>query len=312
VFRLIAAPFTPFSTDGEVDYETIHAQAESLVRNRVQGAFICGTTGESMSLAIAERIEIAKRWVDAAAGRLEVIVHVGHTCLEDCRQLAAQAQEIGADGIAAMAPCFARPASIEELVDFTARTASAAPELPFYYYHIPGMTGVDLPMAAYMPRAAERIPNLAGLKFSHWNLMDLGQVIEMDDGRFEVFFGSDEILLSAMALGVRGAVGSTYNLMAPLYHRMIAAFDAGNLADAQRLQHRALAIVARLFEFGPRRFAAIKAVMKHVGVDCGGVRPPITPLSGDDESRLAKVLAEVGFDEVRSASIEPTSAPSHV
>ena len=113
------------------------------------------------------------------------------------------------------------------------------------------MTGVNLPMANFMQVAGRRIPTLVGLKYSHDDLVDLAACVALDDGRFEILFGKDEILLAALSLGVRGAVGSTYNFMSPLYQRVIHAFDAGDMPTARREQMRAVELVRTLLRFGP-------------------------------------------------------------
>src|SRR5690348_2658987 len=106
---LIAAPFTAFNSDGSLNLTAIEKQAESLVKNRVTGAFICGTTGEGLSLTTVERQKVAERWQDVAAKNLRLIVHVGHAGLADCRILAEHAQKIKASAIGCFAPNFFKP-----------------------------------------------------------------------------------------------------------------------------------------------------------------------------------------------------------
>lgn len=295
--RLIAAPYTPFAENGDLRLSTVADQADLLADNSLSGAFICGTTGESMSLSLVERMQLAEAWIAAAAGRFDVVVHVGHTCQRDGVLLAEHAARSGAVAIAAMAPCFAKPADAEALADFCAAIAAAAPSLPFYYYHIPIMTGVAMPMAGFLKVATERIPTLAGLKFSHEDFVDLSACLAMDDGRFEILFGKDEVLLAALALGARGAVGSTYNFMAPLYHRVIQAFDTGDMETARNEQMRAVELVRMLARFGSSMFAAGKAVMARLGIDCGPVRPPLKPLSREQATELDAQLTRLGFDD---------------
>ncbi|MES1213348.1 MAG: dihydrodipicolinate synthase family protein [Singulisphaera sp.] len=295
--RLIAAPYTPFTRGGELNLHVIDEQADLLANNEVAGAFVCGTTGESMSMTIDERRIVAERWIKAAAGRFKIFVHVGHTCQRDCIDLAEHAAASGAAATAAMGPCFAKPADAEMLADFCAPIAAAAPDLPFYYYHIPSMTGVSLPMANFMKVAGRQIPNLVGLKYSHDDLVDLAACVTLDDGRFEILFGKDEILLAALSLGVRGAVGSTYNFMSPLYQRVIHAFDAGDLPAARREQMRAVELVRVLLRFGPSFMAAGKAIMGRLGIDCGPVRSPLRPLSPEQASQLDEHLTRLGFDD---------------
>ncbi len=290
---LIAAPPTPMEDDGEIALNTIEAQFENLRASGVRGAFVCGTTGESMSLSVEERLEVAERWVAVAPQDFTVIVHVGHTSLPECRSMAAHAMRIGADAVGAMAPCFFKPAGTDELVDFCAEVAAAAPDLPFYYYHIPSVTGVAMPMAEFLQRAAQRIPNLAGMKFTHESLMDYLRCLRLQGGRFDILFGRDEMLLAALAVGARGAVGGTYNLAAPLYLRIVDAYESGDTESARTDQATAAEFVAILQRFGGLR--ACKAAMGFIGVDCGPPRLPLRCLTPQRTDELHSALEQIGF-----------------
>lgn len=290
---LIAAPFTAMHEDGSINLDMIDKQAKSLIANGVSGAFVCGTTGEGMSLTIEERMQIAERWQAVSGEALSVIVHVGHTCLADCKRLAVHAQEIGADAVAAMAPCFYKPDCVEDLVSFCGEIAVEAPELPFYFYHIPSMTGVNFPMVDFLKVAAERVPTLAGIKYTYEDLMDFSRCLRLDGGRFNLLFGRDEILLTGLSLGAHGAVGSTYNYAAPLYQRIIKAYQNGDMATAQSEQARAMEMVVLLHQFGG--LPTGKALIKIIGIDCGPVRPPSRPLSSEEYIKLYAELKRLDF-----------------
>lgn len=290
---LIAATHTPMHDDGSINYEMIDKQAELLIANGVSGAFICGTNGEGLSLTIEERMAIAERWVEVAKKNLNVIVHVGHNCLKDCQNLAMHAQKIGAKAIALVAPSFFKPNNVDDLVDFCLEVANSALNLPFYYYHIPSLSGVNLSMFEFLNKAKDKIPNLAGIKFSHENLMDFSQCFSIDNGRFNMLFGKDEILLSALILGAKGAVGSTYNFAAPLYHLIMTAYQAGDIETAQIEQMNAVKMVSVLLKYGG--ISAGKAVMKMIGVDCGPVRLPLKNLTDEQYQSFYNELSQIGF-----------------
>ena len=301
---LIAAPFTALHADGSLNLDLIQRQAQALVENRVNGAFICGTTGEGMSLSVDERLQVAERWIAVAPRQLKVVVHVGHHTLAESRALAAHAEKLKAAAFATLGPTFFPVENVEQLVTFCAQIAEAAPTLPFYYYHMPVMTGVDLPMFDFLRLASRRIPNLAGIKFTHENLMDYRRCLEFDEGRFNILFGRDEILLAALALGATGAVGSTYNYMAPVYHRLMEAFEAGDLDNARRYQSLAIRIIAVMSQRGG--LPAGKAMMKLVGLDCGPVRAPLANLPVETLELLTRELKAGGFP----ALAEPAGAKS--
>jgi N-acetylneuraminate lyase len=290
---LIAAPFTAMNADGSINLSMIERQAGLLVENQVAGAFICGTTGEGMSLSMDERLQVAEKWVAVAPRSLHVIVHVGHPSVAESCTLAAHAQKIGAYAFATLAPTFFRVTSLEQLVDYCAQVAAAAPKLPFYYYHMPAMAGADLPMIDFLKIAGKRIPNLAGIKFTHENLMDYSRCLNFEGGRYNILFGRDEILLAALSMGAAGAVGSTYNYMAPVYHRIINAFNAGDHDSARRFQSQAIEIIAVMNRAGGLPVG--KAMMKMIGVDCGPVRAPLQNPSVEVMESLAGKLKTVGF-----------------
>lgn len=291
---LIAATHTPLHADGALDLSGVERQAEHLLRHRVQGVFIAGTTGEGPSLSLEERARLAQRWLEVTRGSpLKVIVHVGANCLADACLLAARAEAAGAAAIAAVPPAYFKPSTVEVLLACCAEVATAAPATPFYFYHIPSLTGVNLPLPELLEQGRDRIPNLAGIKFSEADLLTYQRCLEAGGGSFDTPFGVDEALLAALALGARGAVGSTYNFAAPLFHRLLAAFARGDLDCARLEQRRAARLVHTLARYG--YLAASKAVMRLVGVDVGPPRLPLTALSPSQTDRLRRDLEQLGF-----------------
>lgn len=297
---LVAAPFTPFRSDGGLALEAIPHLATRLQRNQVSAAFVCGTTGEGSSLTTAERMRVAETWKQAAPAGLKLAVHVGHLSLGESQSLARHAQDIGADAIAAIAPSFFKPAGADELVAWCRDLAAAAPELPFYYYHMPAMTGVSISAAEFLRQAHGRIPTLVGVKFTHEDLADYTEARSIADGRYSLLFGRDEILLSGLERGAPGAVGSTYNYAAPLYQRIIRAHAAGDLEAARRDQARAQEFIAIMNRYGG--LPAGKAIMKLIGVDCGPVRLPLRALTAASEAAFRKELESCGFFEYANRS----------
>lgn len=293
---LIAATHTPFRADGSLNPPIVERQAAHLLANEVTTAFVGGTTGESHSLTFDERRTLAARWIEVARGTpLKIVIHAGGNSLADARALAAQAQELGAFAVAALAPSYFKPRTVAALVDCCAEIASAAPDLPFFYYDIPVFTGVSLPMPDFLAQAQDRIPNLAGLKFTNPDLMMFQQCLRFGGGKFSIAWGSDEYLLAAWALGATGAVGSTYNFAAPIYHRLLKAFAAGDLARARDEQFRSVQLIALLASRG--FMGSAKAVMKVLGVDVGPARLPNASLEAEQQNVLRADLEKLGFFE---------------
>jgi N-acetylneuraminate lyase len=286
--ELIAAAYTPMHADGGLNLDAVEPLAEFFLAQDVAGVFVAGTTGESHSLTVAERVRLAERWREVTAGTpLGLIVHVGHQCQAEAVALARHARQLGADGIAALAPSYFKPTSVEDLVDFLAPVADAAPGVPFYYYHIPPMTGLALPLPPIVRRCRERIATFAGFKYSSHDLEEL-QAATAADPASKVFYGTDQVLLAAVSLGVRAAVGSTYNFAAPLYHRILDAFAAGDLETARHEQSLSVRMVRAIAAHG--FLGASKALMKPLGIDCGPVRSPLRNIS---EEMLRKLWDEL-------------------
>lgn len=291
---LIAAPFTPFENSGELKLEIVEKQVKFLVEHNVRGAFIGGTTGEGMSLTIDERKRLAERWKEISPDDFKVIIQCGHASLAACKELAEHAGNIGAYAIGAMGTVFHKPSTVEDLVSFTAELASVNPDLPFYYYHIPSMTGLDFPMIEYLELSSGQIPNLAGIKFTHNDLIDFKLCREFEDSKYDMLYGRDETLLCGLVLGAKGAIGSTYNYSPYIYHEIINAWEEGDISLANRLQHEVMKFVRVLNKYGGGVVAG-KAIMKLVGIDCGPVRLPLKSLSGDELLKMEAELEETGF-----------------
>src|SRR6056297_708234 len=221
---LIAATVTPMDASGALALDRLPPLVEKLSADGVVGMFACGRTGEGLSLTIDERQETLEATLALARGRMRTIAHVGHNSLAAAADLARHAQAAGADAVAATSPSYFKPPDITTLVDSMAAVAEAAPALPFYYYHIPGLTHVTFDMVAFLEEAAERIPNLVGLKYTYPTLHEFQACRQFADQRFEMLWGVDEMLLPAWSIGAAAAVGSTYNVAGPLYRQIIADF----------------------------------------------------------------------------------------
>jgi N-acetylneuraminate lyase len=290
---LIPACHTPFDCDGELNLAVVERQAALFRETGLRAVFIAGTTGEFASLTVDERKALCERWVEVAGDSIRVAVHIGHNCLGDAIELAAHARQAGVAAVALAPPSYFKPTTIQDLVDLCAPIAAEVDPLPFYYYHIPGMTGVRLPMAEFLYEARFRIPNLRGLKFSHDDLVDLQGCVALENGAYDVFNGFDEALLAGLCLGVRGAVGATYNFAGRHYLKLIRAFESGDMLAARAAQLEATEMVKALASFG--FMAASKAVMSLMGIDCGPVRPPIRNLAPAQLDALVGKLSDMNI-----------------
>ena len=293
---LTSAVFTPLHEDASLDLERIPGIVDHLEQDGVSALYVLGSTGEGLSLTTKERRAVAEAYVQAASGRLPVVIHVGHNCLHEAQELAAHAQYIGANAISAIPPCYFKPETTEGLVACLAKITAGAPELPFYYYHIPVKTGMEIDLAAFLGLCAERLPTMVGVKFSDSRLNEyLACQNLIRNAPFDFVFGVDEMLLSAWVAGMRGAVGTTFNFAAPLYLRIIACFERGKLEQAQRHQAQAAAMVDTILDTCGR--PGFKALMSVIGQDCGPHRLPHGTASSEGVVKMARALDAIGFFE---------------
>lgn len=272
---LIAAPFAPMDRHGEVMYDRIEGYYDLLEKNGVVGAFINGSTGEGVSLSQMEKRKIVEAWTKRSKEKktVKVISLVGGTSYVECIESALHAQEEGINAIALLAPYYFKPADARQLAEFVSKVAERVPQLPVYFYHIPVLSGYYLTMYDFLREAAPFIPNLAGIKYTHEDFMDFLSCTNFMEGKFNMMWGRDENMLSALVLGTRSAVGSTFNYAAPLYLQLIASFDSGDLVTARKLQQQSIDMIRLLGKYGG--IATGKAYMRYIGFDCGEFRSPI-------------------------------------
>lgn len=289
---LIAATFTPLTPQGEVNLAVIGQYVDFLVEKQgVQKIFVNGTTGESLSLSVDERKRLAEEWCQRGKGKLSaVIVHVGCSNVKESKELARHAVEVGADGIAVISPSFFKPPNAAALRIFLQEVAAAAPALPFYYYHIPSMTGVHLLASDVVEGIEKVIPSFRGLKFSGSDLLDFGQCVNCSPGHWTHLYGMDEQLLAALAMGADGAVGSTYNYMGSTMNKVLSAFHKGDLTQARTLQFQMQEIILFAIKQG-FNLAMNKQIMCEMsGISLG---PPRLPLVLCDVSKAQAVAQKI-------------------
>ncbi|MBQ0048898.1 MAG: dihydrodipicolinate synthase family protein [Bacteroidales bacterium] len=300
---LIDAPFTPFNEDGSVNITPIPQYAAMLQKNGLKGVFINGSSGEGYMLTVEERKQLTETWVAAAKAlpvcadgkAFKVIVHVGSCCVKDARELARHAAEVGAWGIGAMAPPFPKIGRVEELVKYCEEIASAAPELPFYFYHIPAFNGAFLPMVKLLEAVDGRIPNFAGIKYTFESIYEYNQCRLYAGGKFDMLHGQDETILPSLAMGgAQGGIGGTTNYNGRCLTGIIEAWEAGDVEKARELQNFAQLVINVICHFRGNIVGG-KRIMKLIGLDLGPNRTPFQNMTSEEEAQMKKELEEIDF-----------------
>lgn len=290
---LIAATYTPMLRDESLNLDLIPEYINYLQNNKVNGAFINGTTGDFASMSVKERKDVLDSWAEHKPKDFILFNHVGHTSLKVAKELAEHSKG-KVDAIAALSPFYFKLPSIEHLVEYCAQIASVVPELPFYYYHIPILSGSAFSMELFLQTVGDQIPNLAGIKYSNLDLEDLSKCIQMDGGKYDILFGVDEALVDSLDVKTTAWVGSTYNHIPRLYEEIMDAYQRGQKDKADELQKLSIDFVQVLDEYGGYSGSA-KSIMKLMGLDCGPSRFPHTTLNEKSILEIKTIFEQKGI-----------------
>ena len=244
-----------------------------------------------------ERMKLAERWIEVAPEGFKVIVHVGSCCVKASKMLAEHAQKIGAWGIGAMAPPFPKVGRIEELVKYCEEIAMGAPNLPFYYYHIPAFNGAFLPMVELLKAVDGRIPNFAGIKYTYESIYEYNQCRLYKNGKFDMLHGQDETILPSLAMGgAQGGIGGTTNYNGINLVGIIDAWNAGDIEKARELQNFSQDVINVICHYRGNIVAG-KRIMKLIGLDLGKNRTPFQNMTDEEEKRMKAELEAINFFE---------------
>jgi len=287
---MMSALLTPFDRDGNVNFTVLSDLVEWQLARGLAGFYILGSSGEGLLMSEAERRSVAEAVLRQVKGRVPVVVHVGALTTRAACALASHAAEIGADATSSIPP-FYYNVGPEGVKQYYIQVAAAS-GLPFYIYNIPGTTGVNVAVDVVRELLAA-VPNLRGMKYTAYDLYAMRKIVELDEGRFNVLSGADEMMLAAQAMGADGAIGTSENFLPRVFVDAYTAFRAGDIPAAQAQQAKINWAVNAFLSFPS--LAAVKEIMRLLGFDLGSPRPPLLALTDDQRGRLREMLEEIGF-----------------
>ncbi|HPQ68346.1 MAG TPA: dihydrodipicolinate synthase family protein [bacterium] len=288
----VCAMVTPWDAQGQLDVAMTHKLANWLADRGVDALFVGGTTGEGILLSEQERRTLTEEVIAAVGKRVKILVQVGSASTRETASLAAHAQQAGADGIAALAPYYFAADRLAMVRHFTT-VAAAVPGLPVYLYNIPGNTRNPITPAIVADVLAQA-DNVAGIKDSAKDLVLLQKFLTFANDRFSVLVGSDSVLLPGLAVGCVGGVSAASTAFPEAVVAVVQAFAAGNLSAAQAAQAK-LNSLLDVLKIGPTP-AGYKAVLALRGMNVGGVRGPLRPLTDEENERLNAAFVNLDLD----------------
>ena len=282
---IYAALVTPYTKDGQVNYDELQKLVCHLIDQGLEGFYVNGSTAEAFLLSQAEREKILEAVVEANAGRSKVICHVGAISTDEAIRYTRHAEQTGADAVSAISPFYYKFSNREIIQYYNDIMSSTA--LPMFVYNFPNFSGFSL-TADILDELAKN-QNLAGVKFTSSDMFLLEQ-IKSNHPELAVWNGFDEMLASGLMAGADGGIGSTYNCMPKLAHKVYDAFRAGNLEEAQNKQRQMNQVIKVIGTYGV--FASVKEILEMEGFHLNGVHRPFTPMGEEGRTQLRRVYEQ--------------------
>lgn len=288
---VIPAFFACYDENGAISTEGVKALTRHLISKGVKGVYVGGSSGECIYQHVDERKRVLETVLEEAKGKLTVIAHVGCNNTADSVELAAHAQQAGADAIASIPPIYFHLPE-HAIAEYWNAMSAAAPELDFVIYNIPQLAGTALSMN--LLKEMLKNPRVIAVKNSSMPVQDIQMfkaegVRQRGENGFVVFNGPDEQFVAGRAIGADGGIGGTYAVMPELYVKMDQLIRENNIADAEELQYKADAIIYKMCEAKGNLYAVMKEILKRMyGLELGSVRRPLPPLAPEDEAVVAE------------------------
>lgn len=284
---LTVAMITPFR-DGQVDIEALQRQVEFQIEAGTTCLCPTGTTGECPTVSHPEHERVISAVVEAAAGRIKVMPGTGSNSTEEALRLTRWAAKAGADAALIVAPYYNKPTQEGFFQHF--RALAQAVDIPICVYNIPARTGKNIEPDTII-RMAE-VPNITMVKEASGSLDQASQIINATD--LTVLSGDDSLTLPLMSIGGRGVISVVGNIVPKDVIGLIEAFEAGNMAEAQRWHHKLFPLCRDMLGLSTNPIP-IKAAMQMLGRDTGDLRMPLVRLSPAEEAKLRKTLVNYGL-----------------
>ena len=277
---IIPAFYACYDAEGAISPDRVQALTRHFVQKGVKGVYVGGSSGECIYQSVDERKLVLENVMKAAEGKLTVIAHVACNNTRDSRALAAHAESVGADAIAAIPPIYFHLPEYA-IAAYWNDISAAAPNTDFVIYNIPQLAGVALTMPLF--REMLKNPRVAAVKNSSMPVQDI-QMFKAEGGEgFVVFNGPDEQFISGRVMGADGGIGGTYGVMPELFLKMDALIRAGRVAEALPIQNDVDAIIYAMCAAKGNMYAVIKEILRiREHLDLGGVREPLYNLVAGD------------------------------
>ena len=280
VFVAIVTPFK----NGKIDEEALRGLIDFQIAGGVDGIVPCGTTGESATLNHEEHDQVIRIAVDACKGKASVLAGTGSNSTQEAIQLSRNAKNAGADGLLQITPYYNKP-NQEGLYHHFSSIADAV-DLPIVLYNVPSRTSVNMVPETVVRLA--KIKNIVGTKEASGSLQAISKIIDNCGKDFTVLSGDDPLLWPILAIGGKGVISVTANILPAKVAALCKAAAIGDIAEARSLHYELMDINDSLFiDTNP---IPVKAALHLMGKIENELRGPLIKLSKDTLERLKKAM----------------------
>lgn len=284
---------TPFHEDGSVNFDKLDELIDYHCENGTDSLIICGTTGESSTLSEEEHMECIKFAVERTKKRLPVIAGTGSNATYTTIDMSKEAVEYGVDGLLIVTPYYNKATQKGLAAHYKAVAEEA--KAPIIMYSVASRTGLNIApeTAAELIRDVD---NIVGIKEASGNIAQVAKIMYLTDGKADLYSGNDDQIVPLLSLGGKGVISVLSNVAPKETHDICAKFFAGDVKGACELQLKAIPLIEQLFcEVNP---IPVKKAVNLMGMECGGLRMPLTDISAEHEKSLAKAMKDFGIQLV--------------
>ncbi|KAL6254821.1 hypothetical protein P5V15_014157 [Pogonomyrmex californicus] len=295
---LIVPVLTPFNNDGSLNLDIIPQYATYLANKGIKGILVNGTSGEGMSMSIAERKLITEAWVKAVLlkeTKQHLMIQVGGAPLPDVIELAKHAASLRVDSILCLPELYFKPTTPEQLIEYLQIIGNAAPKTPLLYYHIPMFTNVNIHMGQFLESIGDKIPSFVGIKFTSANLEEGAQALRANNRKYTIFLGNDQLINAASALGMDSFILTSINMFPELILDLLTACKNGDTLRARDMQEKLSNIVVIITKHGNWVQTMKKAMALLTDIDAGLPRAPLKSISSEAITIMTRDLTNLGY-----------------
>jgi len=294
---VIPAFYACYDKEGNISVEGVKALTRYFIEAGVQGVYVGGSSGECIYQGKEERKLVLETIMKEAQGRLTVIAHVACNNTADSMELAAHAESLGVDAIAAIPPIYFRLPE-HAIAKYWNDISSAAPNTDFVIYNIPQLAGVALTPSLY--KEMLKNPRVIGVKNSSMPIQDI-QTFKAIGGKDTIVFnGPDEQFIGGFMIGAEGGIGGTYGAMPKLFLKALECFKKGDYETARAIQYDVNDIITALCSCKGNMYGVIKATLKiNHNIEIGGVCSPLANLVEEDMPKVEAVAKLIRDTEAK-------------